>query len=215
MKKCTVRRNADLECRDGERGDEFLGFGPRGRHSARGLPEPRDRLARPVHDAASALALPPDLDAGGIGAVRPAVAALRGDHHGSDPNLEFYTRHHFACRPIKCSIAKRYWESGAPRAILDAVRWLFRSPSFQPKGAPGALIEGELPMKKFLVAAVVIASFAAPAFAVETYFIMFDNTMKGCTIMNSEPSDTQRYKLMGKYGSKAEAETAMHSMKGC
>lgn len=70
-------------------------------------------------------------------------------------------------------------------------------------------------MKKYLVAAVLIASFAAPAFAVETFFIMFDNTMKGCTIMTSEPSDTKRYKLMGKYGSKADAETAMHSMKGC
>ena len=35
---------------------------------------------------------PPNLDAGGIGAVRPLVAALRGDHHGSDPNLEFKTR---------------------------------------------------------------------------------------------------------------------------
>ena len=54
-----------------------------------------------------------------------------------------------------------------------------------------------------------------PALAVETFYVMFDNTMKGCTIMTSEPSDKQRYKMMGKYGSKADAETAMHSMKEC
>ena len=70
-------------------------------------------------------------------------------------------------------------------------------------------------MKKYLIAASVIAGIAAPAFAVETNFIMFDNTMKGCTIMTSEPSDTARYKMMGKYGSRAEAEAAMKTMKEC
>ena len=58
-----------------------------------------------------------------------------------------------------------------------------------------------------------------PALAVETFYIMFDNTMKGkpgaCSIMTSEPTDKNRYKMMGKYGSKADAETAMHSMKDC
>ena len=70
-------------------------------------------------------------------------------------------------------------------------------------------------MKKYLVAAVLIASFSAPVLAVETSFIMFDNTMKGCTIMTTEPTDKVRYKMMGKYNSKAEAETAMHAMKEC
>jgi hypothetical protein len=69
-------------------------------------------------------------------------------------------------------------------------------------------------MKKYLIAAVVIAGFAAPAFAVETFFIMYDNTMKGCTIMTSEPTEAGRYKMMGKYGSKADAEKAMADMKG-
>jgi hypothetical protein len=113
------------------------------------------------------------------------------------------------------SIAKRYWESAPPRPILGAVRWLFFRPSAQPKRSAGRPYQGELPMKTYIAAAVLIASLATPAFAVETFFIMFDNTMKGCTIMNSQPSDTHRYKLMGKYGSKADAETAMHSMKGC
>jgi len=70
-------------------------------------------------------------------------------------------------------------------------------------------------MKKYLVATVLIASFSAPVLAVETNFIMFDNTMKGCTIMTTEPTDKVRYKMMGKYNSKAEAETAMHAMKEC
>jgi hypothetical protein len=73
-------------------------------------------------------------------------------------------------------------------------------------------------MKKYVIAAALIVSVSAPAFAVETFFIMFDNTMKGqkgaCSIMTSEPSD-KKYKMMGKYGSKAEAEKAMHSMKDC
>ena len=57
-------------------------------------------------------------------------------------------------------------------------------------------------------------SSSTPALAVETFFIMFDNTMKGCTIMDKEPTDTARYKMMGKYGSKADAEAAMAGMKG-
>ena len=73
-------------------------------------------------------------------------------------------------------------------------------------------------MKKYLIAAALIVGFSAPALAVETFYIMFDNTMKGagaCSIMTSEPTDKNRYKMMGKYGSKGDAETAMHSMKEC
>jgi hypothetical protein len=69
-------------------------------------------------------------------------------------------------------------------------------------------------MKKYLVAAALIVGFSVPALAVETFYIMFDNSMKGCSIMTEQPSDA-KYKMMGKYGSKAEAETAMKSMKEC
>jgi hypothetical protein len=72
-------------------------------------------------------------------------------------------------------------------------------------------------MKKYLLAATLTFSFAAPAFAVETFYIMFDNSMKGkpgaCSIVTQEPSGGT-HKMMGKYSSKA-AETAMHSMKEC
>jgi enoyl-[acyl-carrier-protein] reductase (NADH) len=67
-------------------------------------------------------------------------------------------------------------------------------------------------MKKYLVAAVLIAAFSTPVLAVETFYIMFDNTMKGCSITTTE---TKGQKMMGKYNSMAEAETAMKSMKEC
>ena len=70
-------------------------------------------------------------------------------------------------------------------------------------------------MNKHLIAVALIVGIAAPALAVETNFIMYDNTMKGCVIMTTEPTDTARYKMMGKYGTKAEAETAMAAMKEC
>jgi hypothetical protein len=43
-------------------------------------------------------------------------------------------------------------------------------------------------MKKYLVAAALIVGFSTPVLAVETFYIMFDNTMKGCTIMTTEPT---------------------------
>jgi len=70
-------------------------------------------------------------------------------------------------------------------------------------------------MKKYLVAAALIVSFSAPVLAVETNFIMFDNTMKGCVIMTTEPTDKVRYKMMGKYDSADAANKAMASMKEC
>lgn len=84
-----------------------------------------------------------------------------------------------------------------------------------PVWARQTLMKGMSPMNKYLIAATLIAGIATPALAVETNFIMFDNTMKGCTIMTTEPTDKARYKMMGKYGSKAEAEAAMKTMKEC
>jgi len=73
-------------------------------------------------------------------------------------------------------------------------------------------------MKKYLVASVLVLSFAAPAFAVETFYIMFDNTMKGkkgaCQVMTSKPADA-KYKMMGEYKSTADAEAAMKTMAEC
>lgn len=70
-------------------------------------------------------------------------------------------------------------------------------------------------MKKYLVASVLIASFSVPALALETNFIMFDNTTKKCVMMTTEPTDKVRYKMMGKYDSADAANKAMSSMKEC
>ena len=70
-------------------------------------------------------------------------------------------------------------------------------------------------MKKYIVAAALIASFSVPALAVETNFIMFDNNAKKCVMMITEPTDTTRYKMMGKYDSADAAKKAMASMKEC
>jgi hypothetical protein len=72
-------------------------------------------------------------------------------------------------------------------------------------------------MKKYLTAAALIIGFSTPVFAVETFYIMFDNSMKGkpgaCKVMTSKP--TGDYKMMGEYKSQAEADAAMKTMKEC
>jgi hypothetical protein len=68
-------------------------------------------------------------------------------------------------------------------------------------------------MKKYLVAAVMIVAFAGPAFA-EDFYVAADLASGKCEMMNSMP-DAKKYKMMGKFATKAEAETAMHGMKDC
>ena len=73
-------------------------------------------------------------------------------------------------------------------------------------------------MKKYLIAAMLIVGFSAPSWAAETFYIMFDNSMKGhpgaCSIMTSKPTGGH-HKMLGHYSSQSAAETAMHSMKQC
>jgi len=73
-------------------------------------------------------------------------------------------------------------------------------------------------MRKLLIAATLVVGFSAPVLAVETFYIMFDNTMKGqpgaCSIMTNKPSGG-KYKMMGEYKSRADAESAMKTMKEC
>ena len=70
-------------------------------------------------------------------------------------------------------------------------------------------------MQRHLVAAALVVSFTVPALSAETVYIIFDNTLKGCTIATAEPTDQIRYKVLGKYKSNAEAEKAIASMKEC
>ena len=70
-------------------------------------------------------------------------------------------------------------------------------------------------MGKYLIAAVMVMGVIAQVMAAETSYIIFDNTLKGCTIDTAEPSDKTRYKVLGTYKSKAEAEKAIVSMNEC
>jgi hypothetical protein len=54
-----------------------------------------------------------------------------------------------------------------------------------------------------------------PLLAAEIFYVIFDTTLKGCTIETTEPADKIRYKTLGKYKSDAEAEKAIASMKEC
>jgi hypothetical protein len=76
----------------------------------------------------------------------------------------------------------------------------------------------ENPMKKYLIAAALVVGFSTPGLAVETYYIMFDNSMKGkpgaCKVMTTKPSGAS-HKMMGEYKSQADADAAMKTMKEC
>src|SRR5262245_47913549 len=99
------------------------------------------------------------------------------------------------CRRRECHVRGERRNNGWPRTLQEKV-----------------------PMKKYLIASVLVVSLTAPAMAVETFYIMFDNSMKGqpgaCKVMTSKPSDA-KYKSMGEYKSQAEADAAMKTMKEC
>jgi hypothetical protein len=67
-------------------------------------------------------------------------------------------------------------------------------------------------MRKYLVAAVLIGAFSAPAFA-ETIYVAFDPASHKCTMMHSQPASGM--KVMGTFKSEAEAKAAMAKMKDC
>ena len=70
-------------------------------------------------------------------------------------------------------------------------------------------------MHRRLMAALVIVSFTVPVLAAEIFYVIYDNTLKGCTVVTPEPSDKTRYKVLSTYKSEAEAENAMPTLKEC
>ena len=66
-------------------------------------------------------------------------------------------------------------------------------------------------MKKFLIAATLIAGFVTPALA-EQFYVVFDPASKKCEAMHNIPEGK---KSMGTYGSMEEAKKAMATMKEC
>jgi hypothetical protein len=70
-------------------------------------------------------------------------------------------------------------------------------------------------MQNYLIAAILLVSFAGSVLAAETFYMVFDATMHGCTITTAEPIDKTHYKVLGTYKSEAEAKKAIVSMKEC
>ena len=69
-------------------------------------------------------------------------------------------------------------------------------------------------MKKYVIAAALIVAFATPALADE-FYVMLEMSSKKCVTMKTKPSDMHKYKMLGKYPTQGEAETAMHTMTQC
>ena len=67
-------------------------------------------------------------------------------------------------------------------------------------------------MNKYVLAAAFLVALAGPAFA-EEFFVAFDPASHKCSMMHSQPASPM--KMMGKFGTQAEAEKAMGSMKEC
>jgi hypothetical protein len=70
-------------------------------------------------------------------------------------------------------------------------------------------------MQKYLIATVLLVSFAGSVLAAEIFYIVFDATMHGCTIATAEPTDRTQYKVLGTYKTEAEAKKAIASKKEC
>ena len=70
-------------------------------------------------------------------------------------------------------------------------------------------------MRNTFIAALILVSSTFPILAAETFYVIFDKTLKGCTVVTAEPSDKFRYKVLGTYNSEAEAENAMPTLKEC
>jgi hypothetical protein len=70
-------------------------------------------------------------------------------------------------------------------------------------------------MKKYLLAATLISAFAVPILAAGDFYIVFDKTTKTCSMARSAPTDTEKFSMMGQYGSEADAHMAMAGMTKC
>ena len=70
-------------------------------------------------------------------------------------------------------------------------------------------------MQRYFIAAMLLVCLTAPVLAEETFYIVYDGMMKGCTSVTTEPTDKARYKVVGRYKTNADAEKAIASLKEC
>ena len=69
-------------------------------------------------------------------------------------------------------------------------------------------------IRGLLAAAILIGGAITSVQAEDTFYIVYDKTMHGCTIATTEPSDKNRY-TEGRYKTESEAERAITSIKEC
>jgi hypothetical protein len=69
-------------------------------------------------------------------------------------------------------------------------------------------------MKQYLLAALLIGAFTFPASAA-SFYVMFNKTTKQCSIATTPPTETEKFSMMGIYGSEANAKMAMAGMTQC
>jgi hypothetical protein len=69
-------------------------------------------------------------------------------------------------------------------------------------------------MKKYLLLTTLLVAFAAPASAA-TFYVMFNSETKQCSISKTAPTETEKFSMMGQYGSEADAKMAMAGMTKC
>ena len=69
---------------------------------------------------------------------------------------------------------------------------------------------------KLVAAAALVASFAAPAFAADEFYVVQDTATKKCTIVDKKPTVTTTTVVGdGVYKTREEATTGMKSVKVC
>lgn len=104
--------------------------------------------------------------------------------------------------------------------------WLksFTRTSNGPKGPPQPAYDFgkflmEVPMRtpvqRLFLTAILASGVITPVQAEDVFYIVYDKTMHGCTIVTTEPSDKTRYETKGRYKTESEAEKAITSVKEC
>jgi hypothetical protein len=77
----------------------------------------------------------------------------------------------------------------------------------------------EMTMKiKLVAAAALVASFAAPAFAADEFYVVQDAKTKKCTIVDKKPTESSMTVVSPSgtvYKTRTEAETGMKTVKVC
>ena len=73
-------------------------------------------------------------------------------------------------------------------------------------------------MRKLILTAALVASFAAPAFAADEFYVVQDTVTKKCTIVDKKPTTTTTTVVSPSgtvYKTRTEAETGMKTVKVC